>query len=212
VHGRSEEGRRTGFSLAPICTTFDPMSSARRWLCIALFASFGGCADDSAGSTDARVEQDASASSGSDASASRDAAAASDANGAGADSGGASADAGGSTADADGASSADGGGSPSSDAGSTRDGGAEEGGFSQDAGGSGDSGAASGKISCDPQKILCRVVEPSCPPNQVPSVQGSCYGPCVAIDQCSCGDAPECPQPDTYTCHRSARHCGPYVN
>jgi hypothetical protein len=64
-------------------------------------------------------------------------------------------------------------------------------------------------ISCDPRKILCRRAPPECPQWQVPSVDGSCFGPCVPVEQCS--GPSECPDSDHYTCHMSAAHCGPYV-
>ena len=70
---------------------------------------------------------------------------------------------------------------------------------------------ASTMVSCDPAKILCKRVAPQCPEGQVPSVSGSCYGPCVPVETCECGQASECPNHDKYTCHMSARHCGPYV-
>lgn len=69
-----------------------------------------------------------------------------------------------------------------------------------------------GAVSCDPRAVLCRRAPPKCAGGQVPSVVGSCFGDCVPVEQCQCSDAPECPQPDVYTCHRSAKHCGPYVN
>jgi hypothetical protein len=65
--------------------------------------------------------------------------------------------------------------------------------------------------SCDPAKILCKRAPPECPEGQVPSVSGSCYGPCVPVETCECAQAWECPNHDSYTCHISARHCGPYV-
>jgi hypothetical protein len=79
-------------------------------------------------------------------------------------------------------------------------------------GGSAAGGAAgnTGLVDCDPRKVLCRVLTPECPANEVPSVNGSCYGPCVKVDQCRCSVADECPQPDEYTCW-AKQHCGPYV-
>jgi hypothetical protein len=70
---------------------------------------------------------------------------------------------------------------------------------------------ASQAVSCDPAKILCKLAVPECPEGQVPSVAGSCYGPCVPVESCPCSQASECPNHDSYTCHMSARHCGPYV-
>lgn len=66
-------------------------------------------------------------------------------------------------------------------------------------------------VSCDPVKILCRRAAPECPEGQVPSVSGSCYGPCVHIEMCACSREDECPNRDSYSCHKSAGHCGPYV-
>jgi hypothetical protein len=66
-------------------------------------------------------------------------------------------------------------------------------------------------ISCDPAKILCKRVAPECPQGQVPSVSGSCYGPCVPVESCACSNEIQCPDHDHYTCHMSAGHCGPYV-
>lgn len=66
-------------------------------------------------------------------------------------------------------------------------------------------------VSCDPRLILCRRATPECPQWQVPSVSGSCFGPCVPVEQCACDEPADCPDPDHFTCHRSAAHCGPYV-
>lgn len=69
-------------------------------------------------------------------------------------------------------------------------------------------------VSCDdrPGKVTCKKTRPMCPEFQVPAVDGSCWGDCVAIDQCVCKQADECPERDTYVCHMSAGHCGPFVN
>lgn len=67
-------------------------------------------------------------------------------------------------------------------------------------------------ISCDRRSVLCRIVEPVCPDGQVVSIQGSCFGPCVGIEQCTCSEAAACPAPEMYTCHLSRGVCGPYVN
>lgn len=66
--------------------------------------------------------------------------------------------------------------------------------------------------SCDRRPLTCRRAEPVCPEGQVVAIVGNCFGDCVAIDQCACSEADACPQPEKYTCHRSAMHCGPYVN
>jgi hypothetical protein len=73
-------------------------------------------------------------------------------------------------------------------------------------------GGTSGLVDCDPRKVVCRRVAPVCDPGEVPSVQGTCYGACVGVEQCACDEAADCPAPDEYTCHRSARHCGPFVD
>jgi hypothetical protein len=46
---------------------------------------------------------------------------------------------------------------------------------------------------------------------QVPRVDGTCYGECVPIAECGCVEAEDCPHEESYTCHRSAMRCGPYV-
>jgi hypothetical protein len=64
---------------------------------------------------------------------------------------------------------------------------------------------------CDPKKIMCRRVAPTCAEGELPSVSGICYGPCVPAESCACKQADECPNPNAYTCHMSAKRCGPYV-
>lgn len=66
--------------------------------------------------------------------------------------------------------------------------------------------------SCDRRPLTCRRAEPLCPEGQVVAIVGNCFGDCVPIEQCACSEADACPQPEKYTCHRSAMHCGPYVN
>lgn len=73
-----------------------------------------------------------------------------------------------------------------------------------------DAGPSKG-VSCDQRMVLCKRVAPVCPDMQVPSVEGSCYGPCVPIDDCVCQAPEDCPDADVYTCHRSQARCGPYV-
>jgi hypothetical protein len=75
----------------------------------------------------------------------------------------------------------------------------------------GASADASTPSDCDPRKILCRAAPPACPDGQVPSVSGSCYGPCIPVESCTCNAPEACPNSDKYTCHMSAGHCGPYV-
>ena len=71
-------------------------------------------------------------------------------------------------------------------------------------------GGTSGLVDCDLRKVVCRSAVPECPQFQVPSVSGTCYGPCVPIDSCACSVAEECPYNEEYTCWRRM-HCGPYV-
>jgi hypothetical protein len=67
------------------------------------------------------------------------------------------------------------------------------------------------QVSCDRRNLLCKRAEPVCPTGQVVSIEGSCFGPCVNIEQCSCKEAAACPAPETYTCHMSRGVCGPFV-
>ena len=79
--------------------------------------------------------------------------------------------------------------------------------------GGGAGGASAGGASlvdCDPQKVLCKRLAPECLAGEVPSVNGNCYGDCVKVEQCGCGAAAECPEPDQYTCW-AKQHCGPFV-
>jgi hypothetical protein len=75
---------------------------------------------------------------------------------------------------------------------------------------SGAGGQEAALVDCDPRKVLCKAAQPLCPENQVPSVNGSCYGPCVPLESCACSAAEECPFNDRYTCWQR-KHCGPYV-
>jgi hypothetical protein len=68
-----------------------------------------------------------------------------------------------------------------------------------------------GQVSCDPREVVCKRAPPKCQGWQVPSVVNGCYGECVPIEQCGCTQENECPQRDQFVCHKSARHCGPYV-
>lgn len=67
-----------------------------------------------------------------------------------------------------------------------------------------------GTMDCDPVKIRCRRAPPECPAGQVPSVSGSCFGACVAVEKCACSTAAQCPQSDKHTCWKS-KHCGQFV-
>jgi hypothetical protein len=67
------------------------------------------------------------------------------------------------------------------------------------------------KVNCDPRAILCRRMAPSCGVLEVPSVEGTCYGPCVKVDLCACTEAAACPDSSQYTCLLSAQHCTPFL-
>jgi len=70
---------------------------------------------------------------------------------------------------------------------------------------------ASVALDCDHRKITCRRAAPECPDLQAPSVDGSCYGPCVDIHACQCTGPEACPLPESFTCNMSAKHCTPYL-
>jgi hypothetical protein len=46
--------------------------------------------------------------------------------------------------------------------------------------------------SCDLSEVACQIVTPACPVGEIPSVDGSCYGPCLPPTECarvtSCAD------------------------
>lgn len=92
-----------------------------------------------------------------------------------------------------------------SDAG-TRDGGAQDTGPAD-----GGPDAISAGVTCDRSLIRCRRPEPLCPEGETASVEGTCYGPCVPIDECVCEGPEQCPHPDMYTCHRHRGRCGPFL-
>lgn len=69
---------------------------------------------------------------------------------------------------------------------------------------------AAALVDCTPSKVLCRRRAPECPAGEVPSVAGSCFGPCVPIARCACTEATQCPQPEQHTCWKK-QHCGPFV-
>jgi hypothetical protein len=73
-------------------------------------------------------------------------------------------------------------------------------------------GSCEAGVSCDPSKIICKRIAPICPAGQVPSVEGTCYGPCVKVESCNCTGPMQCPEPNQYTCHNNVKRCGPYVN
>lgn len=66
--------------------------------------------------------------------------------------------------------------------------------------------------SCDPREVLCRLAPPTCPAGQVPSVAGTCWGPCVPVDECRCAVAAACPEPTKYTCQVGRGRCAPLGN
>jgi hypothetical protein len=68
-----------------------------------------------------------------------------------------------------------------------------------------------GSIDCDPRRVTCERGTPKCPGGQVPSVKNGCYGDCVSSEACACEGPEQCPQPDSYTCLLSAKHCTPYL-
>jgi hypothetical protein len=104
--------------------------------------------------------------------------------------------------------------------GTSSNGGAGTGGTSSNAGSGGTSGAGSsgdggsendGRNDCDPRKITCRRSAPVCDEGEAPSVEGTCYGPCVPIATCACSSADACPLPEMFTCHLSRGRCDYYV-
>ncbi|HEY6078635.1 MAG TPA: hypothetical protein VIW29_07520, partial [Polyangiaceae bacterium] len=103
-------------------------------------------------------------------------------------------------------------GSPGDSGGASANGGASAGqaGEHAEAGaGQGEAGA-SGLVDCNVAHALCRSLPPDCAAMHVPSIVGTCWGPCVKIDRCACSSAQHCPDSNQYTCWRS-EHCGPYV-
>ena len=74
---------------------------------------------------------------------------------------------------------------------------------------SADAGAGGGSsvVCVAHSAILCRMVEPDCGPGRVPSVEGSCWGPCVDITACACESAADCPDANQYTCWMSTGRC-----
>ena len=64
---------------------------------------------------------------------------------------------------------------------------------------------------CNVSRVACDMAEPVCPPGQTASVRGSCYGPCVAIEQCKCSPDVASDCPEDYVCWRFRSRCGPYV-
>jgi len=54
------------------------------------------------------------------------------------------------------------------------------------AGSGGSGGSGGGALTdCDPSTVTCKAMPPTCAKGEVPSVQGSCWGPCVPILTCA---------------------------
>jgi hypothetical protein len=64
--------------------------------------------------------------------------------------------------------------------------------------------------SCDASRVTCDAVPPRCRIGDAPSVVGSCWGPCVRANTCTCAADEECPSIPGYSelCYRSGL-CGP---
>ncbi len=59
------------------------------------------------------------------------------------------------------------------------------------AGGGGTAGSGGGSaVQCNPTGVVCADAPPFCPPGQVVSIDGTCWGPCVPI--LSCATEPNC--------------------
>lgn len=69
------------------------------------------------------------------------------------------------------------------------------------------------ELSCDRSLVTCRVAAPSCPDGTIPSVQGSCWGPCVAASDCNavtdCDDCAASEACVTNSVFEVTRHCVP---
>ena len=104
----------------------------------------------------------------------------------------------------------EGGGTLAGAAGRTTSGGSATGGEPTGETGGMASGGAAARVDCDPTKIRCKRRAPTCTAGEVPSVDGTCYGVCVRIEQCACSNAEQCPEPNQYTCW-AQEHCGPFV-
>jgi hypothetical protein len=53
-------------------------------------------------------------------------------------------------------------------------------------------------LHCDARAIRCRLAPPVCGGGEVPSVDGTCWGPCVPATDCTCDPTASCPA--GYTC------------
>lgn len=70
-------------------------------------------------------------------------------------------------------------------------------------------------LSCSPASVNCRMLPPMCRSGEVPSVVGTCWGPCVSFDACApiaCtaeNSSTVCPM--NTVCHNTTRRCGPFL-
>jgi hypothetical protein len=64
-------------------------------------------------------------------------------------------------------------------------------------------GTCEAGVSCDTTTVLCKIATPLCQAGYTPSVNGSCYGPCVPIGMCVCTTSAQCPT----TCDTSTMRC-----
>jgi hypothetical protein len=67
--------------------------------------------------------------------------------------------------------------------------------------------------SCDGRRVLCDALPPACGMGELPSVEGSCWGPCIPATRCTCSTPEECPYLLGYseTCYPARGTCGPYL-
>jgi hypothetical protein len=70
-------------------------------------------------------------------------------------------------------------------------------------------------VDCNPHHVVCDALPPPCPSGEVRSVNGSCWGECVAWD--ACGPIPCDPSGPMYqcpmglTCWSGTNECGPFM-
>jgi hypothetical protein len=65
---------------------------------------------------------------------------------------------------------------------------------------------------CDPSKVTCKSLPPTCPAGEVPSVDvlTACWSQCVPLTQCGCDGSActsQCPGKDA-VCYVSQHRCG----
>ncbi|HEX2736230.1 MAG TPA: hypothetical protein VHM70_31730 [Polyangiaceae bacterium] len=70
---------------------------------------------------------------------------------------------------------------------------------------------ASAVTECDPHRVTCKRLQPTCSDGQVPRVVNSCWGECVAIDECVCSKPEQCPNDGLYTCRNDLKRCTYYL-